>query len=156
MIQGLQLNLSEFPVQTSAPPPLKFNSKETAATDRLILELLQKNTIVECEHEEGEFISRIFLRCKSNGLWRLILDLSSYNAYISVNRFKMDTLTKTLTLITPFCHFCSLDLSDAYLVLRVHPLFYKHLHFVWCGRLMQFVCMPFRPQRITFSVYKIV
>ena len=62
---------------------------------------------------------------------------------ISAEHFKMDTLVKTLTLITQFSYFTSLDLMDTYLTLGVHPGFTKFLHFVWKDRLFQFISMPF-------------
>ena len=123
MVHGLQLNMTEFPFQDTPPKPLQFNKEEELATDSLIAELLHKNAITVCEHEPGEFISKIFLRRKSNGSWRLILDLSNFNQIISACHFQMDTLIKTLTLITPFTHFASLDLTDAYLTVAVAPPF---------------------------------
>ena len=124
--------MTEFPDQQFPPKPLHFTTEEEIATDQLVSELLHKNAINVCEHENGEFISKIFLRRKSNGLWRLILDLSSFNQIISVCHFQMDTLIKTLTLITPFAYFSSLDLTDAYLTLGVDPRFFKFLCFEWC------------------------
>ena len=61
MIHGLQLNLTEFPAQTSIAPPLKFNAEEAAATDKLVLELLEKNAIAECNHEDGYLLAGFFL-----------------------------------------------------------------------------------------------
>ena len=155
MIDGLQLNMTEFPYQQTVPKPLNFNSEEELATDQLISELLCKNAITRCEHEPGEFISKIFLRRKANGSFRMILDLSSFNQIISCSHFKMNTLVKTLTLVTPFCHFASLDLTDAYLSLEVHPLFFKFLRFEWKGQLFQFVLMPFGLKESPFRFTKL-
>ena len=135
--------MTEFPDQDHPPKPLKFNAEEELATDQLVSELLTKNAIRLCEHVPGEFISKIFLRRKENGSFRLILDLSSFNQIISAADFKMDTLSKTLTLITQFCHFSSLGLTDAYLTLVVNPLFFRFLRFEWKGTLFEFISMPF-------------
>ena len=125
------------------------------ATEDLIFQLLAKKAIQPCEPEMGQFVSRIFLRHKSNGSYRLILDLSDFNAHIAVSHFKMDTLAKTLTLVTPFCYFCSLDLADAYLIVGMDPHYYKFLRFIWKGQLMEFVCMPFGLKESPFRFTKL-
>ena len=69
MITGMDINLTELPEQNSAASPLKFSPEESAATDNLIQELLQKNAIVPCNREEGDFVSTIFLRKKRMDLF---------------------------------------------------------------------------------------
>ena len=83
------------------------------------------------------------------------MDLSSFNQIISVCHFQMDTLIKTLTLITPFAHFSSLNLTDAYLTLGVDPRYFRYLRFEWREVLYQFVSMPFGLKESPFWFQKL-
>ena len=51
-------------------------------------ELLKKGVIVECEHETVEYISPTFLREKTDGNQRLILNLKSLNKYLELSTLK--------------------------------------------------------------------
>ena len=53
--------------------------------------LLKKGVAVDCEHEAIEHISPIFLREKTDGTQRLILNLKSLNKYVGYKHFKMQT-----------------------------------------------------------------
>ena len=143
MVRGLHIDLCEFPSQTTAPSPLRFTQEEELATDHLISELLNKNAIVPSEHEPGEFISTIFLRRKSSGAYRLILNLRNFNFFVFFHHFKMDTLARILQLITQECFMGSIDLSDAYLSFFVAFVHQKLLKFMWKNKLYMFVAMPF-------------
>ena len=61
--------------------------------------LLEKGLAVECEHEPLEYISLIFLRKKTDGAQRLILNLKHLNRHLEYKHFKMQTLQTILTLI---------------------------------------------------------
>ena len=65
-------------------------------------------------HEEGEFISPIFVTPKSDGGYRLILNLKSLNEYIDIEHFKMHGLKEILKLVERNCYMTSLDIKDAY------------------------------------------
>ena len=71
-------------------------------------ELLRKGVVVECEHEVAESISPIFLREKTDGTQRLILNLKSFNKYLEYRYFKMQTLQATLTLTQPNCYMATI------------------------------------------------
>ena len=60
----------------------------------------QKGVIKFCEHEFGEYISPIFLRPKSDGSYRLILNLKELNSHLESIHFKMDNINSVLKLIT--------------------------------------------------------
>ena len=75
--------------------------------------LLKKGVAVECEHEPVKYISPIFLREKTDGIQRLILNLKHLYKNLEYKHFKMQTLT-ILTLIQPNCYMAAIDLKDAY------------------------------------------
>ena len=59
--------------------------------------------MVHCEHQQGEFISPVFLRDKNGGSHLLILNLKGLNKYLENKRFKMQTFRSVLSLIQPDC-----------------------------------------------------
>ena len=59
--------------------------------------LLKRGVAVECEHEPVEHISPIFLREKTDGTQRIILNLKNLNKYLEYKHFKMQTLQTIVT-----------------------------------------------------------
>ena len=99
-----------------------FSSEKEKAIDSEIEKLLKKGVIKECEHEEGEYISPIFLSPKKDGGYRLILNLKNLNNYVQYSHFKMETLNHILKLIKPNCYMGSLDIKDFCILLLLHTL----------------------------------
>ena len=64
-----------------------------------IQNLLKKGAIKNLSREPDEFISPIFLREKSNGGYRLILNLKKLNESVVYKNFKMETLAAIIQLI---------------------------------------------------------
>ena len=91
----------------------------------------------------GDFVSTVFLRRKLNGTYRLILNLKDFNWYVNYCHFKMESLEKILTLVTPLCFMVSVDLSDAFLVVLIFMAHRSYLKFIWNGKIYQFQAMPF-------------
>ena len=65
--------------------------------------LLKKGVVVESYHEPGEYISPIFATEKSDGGYRLILNLKKHNRLAEYKKFKMETISTILCLIRPNC-----------------------------------------------------
>ena len=55
--------------------------------------------MINTAHEEGEFISPIFLRSKPDGTNRVILNLKNLNQTLKYNQFKMETIRSVAHLI---------------------------------------------------------
>ena len=91
----------------------------------------------------GDFVSTVFLRRKPNGTYRLILNLKDFNWYVNYCHFKMESLEKILTLVTPLCLIVSVDLLDAFLVVLIFMAHRSYLKFIWNGKAYQFRAMPF-------------
>ena len=66
-----------------------------------INKLIGKCVIEYNQHEEGEFISPIFFRSKSDGTSRLTLNLKTLNKFLECNHFKMETVHSVADLIQP-------------------------------------------------------
>ena len=80
--------------------------------------IFRKGVVVECEHETV-YISLIFLREKTDGTQRLILNLKYLNKYLIYKHFKMQTLQTVLILIQPNCYMANIDLKYAYYSVKI-------------------------------------
>ena len=81
-VSGLKIDFIEHVYQTNPAPPLVFTPEEELATDKEIKSLLERGAIVQSVHEEGEFISNVFLHQKKTGGYRMILNLKKLNKYV--------------------------------------------------------------------------
>ena len=74
--------------------------------------------ITRCDHEEGEIYLPIFLKKKTDGSFRLILNWKSLNNNIEKQHFKLETITSVLNLVTSNLCFTKIDLKDAYYTIQ--------------------------------------
>ena len=98
--------------------------------------------MIESQHENGEFLSNIFLHRKKDGNYRMILNLKCFNENVSKHHFKMESLQSAVRLMKPGCYMASVDLKDAYCSVAIHQSHQKFLKFAWRGKLFQFTCLP--------------
>ena len=98
--------------------------------------------MIESQHENGEFLSNIFLHRKKDGNYRMILNLKCFNENVSKHHFKMEYLQSAVRLMKPGCYMASVDLKDAYCSVPIHQSHQKFLKFAWRGKLFQFTCLP--------------
>lgn len=141
-VNGIQICFNSEPMQTTSLYRAHFNQNDNAAIKSETESLLKKGVIEEVEHEEGEFISNIFLRKKKNGSYRMILNLKELNLSVEYHHFKMDTFEKAIKMITPNAFMASLDIKDAYYSVPIHKDYRKFLKFMWGEKLFQFTCLP--------------
>ena len=109
------------------------------------LQALLEKGAVERVHNPGSlgFYSRLFLVPKKNGSWRPIIDLSTLNSFVDIRSFKMETVTSIRNSILPDHWGVSLDLTDAYFHVPIHPRSRKYLRFCVKGQVFQFRSLPF-------------
>ena len=140
---GVKITFNEgvIPGQVNYRPSV-FNSQQHSVVLQEIASLVSKGVLIESQHEPGEFISTIFLRPKSDGSFRLILNLKELNESVEHHHFKMDTLDTVVRMMKPGCYMASVDLKDAYYTVPVHEEHQKFLKFVFNGCLYQFTCLP--------------
>lgn len=143
-IRGLKLEFIDQlpPIQYHPPHQIQFSPAEMADVDTEIGKLLKKGVLVESSHEIGEFICTIFTRPKKDGSRRMIFNLKPLNEYITYHKFKMDTLKTALTLVNKQCFMASLDIKDAYYMVRIHPDDRKYLKFHWRDKLFAYTALP--------------
>ena len=89
IVSGLPLELEKLPPEkpTSKFIVSGFSKKENQFINEELSILLEKGVIKECDHEPGEYISPIFLTPKSDGSFRLILNLKKLNEYMPCVHF---------------------------------------------------------------------
>ena len=109
-----------------------------------IMEMVNKEALEEVKFPYGKgFYSRIFVVPKPNGKWRPIIDLKSLNNYVKIPTFKMESIQSVWTQLLPGNFTFSIDLTDAYFHVPVHPDYRKYLRIVHRGRVYQFKALPF-------------
>lgn len=107
-----------------------------------ISKLLSLGAIIESSPQPC-FASRVFLVPKSSGCERVVIDLSSLNNHIAAKTFRMLDIAKIRNAIPRHSLFTSVDLSNAFYHMPIHPRFQKYLAFTFQGRLFHFKSMPF-------------
>ena len=149
-------NLIRFPLIVSE---YKAPQKDQALAD-CIQSLLLKNAIERVENVKSlGFYSRLFLVPKPHQRWRPVIDLSRLNTFLHVEKFKMETPESIRTSLIPGGWVASIDLSDAYLHIPIHPNSRKFLRFCHRSQVFQFTSLPFglatAPQVFTMVVKEV-
>ena len=142
-VTGFRFILDDTPMQIGLPREYKFNKAQSQFIDDHIKELVQKGAIAEIWSLEDCFVSNIFLRPKPNASFRMILDLSELNRFLTKIHFKMDTLDTAGDMVFKGAWMASIDLQDAFYTIPVHKDHQKLLVFQWKGRFFKFVVLPF-------------
>ena len=88
-----------------------------------------------------------------------VIDLSRLNTFLHVEKFKMETPESIRTSLIPGEWVSSIDLSDAYLHIPIHPNSRKYLRFCYKSQVFQFTSLPFglatAPQVFTMIVKEV-
>ena len=93
-----------------------------------IQSLLSKNAIERAENLKSlGFYRHLFLIHKPHQRWRPVIDLSRLNTFLLVERFKMETPESIRASLIPGEWVSSIDLSDNYLHIPIHPNIRKFL-----------------------------
>lgn len=133
---------NEPPIQFRYPQNLIKSQTEIKIAQEELDKLEKLNVIEKSEHEQGEYISNIFLRPKKDGSHRLILNLKGLNEFIEYHHFKMDTIQSALNLRRPNCYMASIDLRHAYYSVPFAKEHQKYLKFKFQGNLMAYTYLP--------------
>jgi hypothetical protein len=144
--EGYSLNFVKLPKLSDHPVCFRerVDPLRIAAKDLIIKEFFQKGAIEVVPLPLGPgFYSSVFLVPKPNGKWRLIINLRPLNKYLVRLKFKMLTTRELALTLEKGMWATSIDLSDAYLHIPIHPQSRKYLRFVHNGVAYQFRALPF-------------
>jgi hypothetical protein len=132
--------LSKVPIDFSRPK----NSEICLAMEEQIDKLLRIEAVelVQDISTPG-YYSRFFIVPKKEpGKWRAILDLSVLNQQVEKEKFKMETAESIRGYLSQGDWATSLDLTDAYRHIMIHPQFRKYLRFVFQNKVYQYRSLP--------------
>ena len=96
--------------------------------------LYSVSSVKECNRKGGKckisgFYSHLFLVPKPHQRWRPVTDLSRFNTFLHIEKFKMETPESIRTSLIPGEWVSLIDLSDTYLHIPIHPNSRKYLRF---------------------------
>ena len=142
-ICGYQVELVDKPDQTFIPSPIKFSNSEEEAINQEIMDFAQKGIIEPVvDSDPDDFISNIFVRPKSDGGIRVILNLKPFNLkYVDKIHFKMESLKSAVNAMTINCYFASVDLKWAFYHIKLRNIERKYFRFYWRGQKYQFTAL---------------
>jgi hypothetical protein len=72
----------------------------------------------------------------------MIFNLTRLNEFVEYHKFKMETLDTAIKMVTRNAFMASLDFTDAYYTLPIHPEHQKFLKFRFDGQLYKFLAVP--------------
>ena len=139
-VRGYKIDFLLTLVQFTIPRTINFSAQEGANVNAQISKFLEKGIIVHRSHEEGEFISNIFMRPKRDRSSRMILNRNDLYTFVCFHHFKMDSIHTYSQLMRPRCYMASIDLRDAYYSVPIAKEHQKYLKFIWQRNLYQFTC----------------
>ena len=160
-VQQLHTTGYKIPFHTM-PPRVRINTKEDPKTaqvmDEKVRELLREGVVSRAgaaQRQEGNILPAFLLK-KSSGGHRFIHDLRLTNLGARFPRRKLKTrLHKVLLLIKQHAWLASLDLKNAYYLVKLHPDSRKWVQFSWRGTVYRFNRLPMglSPSMHVFSAY---
>lgn len=143
-IQGYKIPFIVEPSQTSEPQNNACNSQsQIKIIDQCVSQLLSAEFISPCEFCENQFVSPIFTVPKPNGTHRFILNLKELNKFIKTDHFKMEDYRTALRLLNRNDFMATIDIKDAYFLIRINKPDRKKLRFRWKSQLYEFNVLPF-------------
>lgn len=142
MVKGAEIPLEDLPDISKNHIKNQVEGDKFDDIDKEIQKLLKLGVIEESLHEVDEIISPIFVRPKSDGSLRIILNLKRFNENVSYTHFKMENLFSASDMMKKDCYLASVDLRHAYYSVPIDKKFRKYLKFRWRNRLYEYTCFP--------------
>ena len=136
--------ISPPPLRSQPIPIIPYNQDQRLLLNQEIEELLNKGAIERVNQPSFPgFYSSMFVIPKRNGGFRPVFNLKKLNQFIHAPHFKMETLQEVTKLIKESDYLTSIDLSDAFLHIPVHPDSRAYLRLHWNNQTYQFCTTPF-------------
>ena len=143
--QGLRLPFVNFPPLTHVPSAIKLplNVAKRQVLLKEVESLLRKEALEVVPDPSPGFYSHLFTVPKRSGGFRPVIDLKCLNKFIHCPHFHMETDRAIRAQLSQGEWTTSIDLSDAYLHIPIHPAFKKFLRINIMGTTYQFTAMCF-------------
>ena len=143
---GYRLPFLSTPPLSDAPLPMPSYSPTSikgAALEEVTLALVAKGAVELAPLPSPGFYSRLFVVWKTSGSWRPVIDLSHLNRFVDVSHFQMETIQSVLLSVRQGDWMASIDLTEAYLQVPIHPSSRHLLRFVFRDQVYQFKALCF-------------
>lgn len=140
---GYSIPFDQTIFQKPRPKEKRWLKKEFDFISKMKSELIEKGAISKCMHAGNEFISSIFLELKSNGGFRLILNLQELNKLIYTQNFKLKDCWTAAKLLKQNFWMRKIDLKDAYHTEAICKNDREFLRFPFNNILYEFESLPF-------------
>ena len=144
--EGYCLNFRNQPPLTNYPVIRSkyLNREKQEFLIKAVYQMIEKRAITPVQKVTSlGFYSHLFLVPKPGKKWRPVIDLSVVNSYLHVPTSKMETAENIRDSLQEGEWVTSLDLTDAYFHIPIHPRFQKYLRFNVGDRSYQFTALPF-------------
>ena len=115
------------PQQGAIPPTIQLDAQKTQALTKEVKDLAGKAAIQRAQPSREGFTSPLFLVPKSDGSWRLVINLKALNKFVITRHFKMESVRAVKGIMQEGDWMIKLDLKDAYLSVPIHPTHQKFL-----------------------------
>ena len=143
---GYRLDFKILPKLSKIPLILSkyHNKNKDGALHEAVQAILAKKAITHVRKPSTlGYYSRLFLVPKPMKRWRPVIDLSMLNNHLHVPTFKMETAESIRKSIRQGEWVTSIDLTDAYFHVPIHPQSQKYLRFQTKKGVFQFQALPF-------------
>ena len=110
--------------------------------DEQVRDMLAAGAIV-AEHSRPWVVSPLSVVPKAGGKFRLILDLRRVNSFLAGASFRMESLTALTDIAAPGDCMISVDQTQGYYHVAMHPSAHRYMGFEWRGRYYTFRVLPF-------------
>ena len=143
---GYRLDFKLLPKLSKIPLILSkyHNKNKDGALHEAVQAMLTKKVIVHVRKPTSlGYYSRLFLVPKRLKRWRPVIDLSILNSHLNEPTFKMETPESIRKSIQKGEWVISIDLTDAYFHVPIHPQSQKYLRFQTRKGVFQFWALPF-------------
>ena len=127
---GLSINFEYIPHKCS-PHRYPRTLEEASAINNEVKKLLLKGVIIPTSIEKQNFFSNIFVRPKTDGTYRMILNLKALNFSVNAAHFKMESIHNVIQMVQHNSWMTSVDLKDAFYSTPVKMEHQKFLKFPW-------------------------
>lgn len=142
-VSGLKIPFLSAPLQVSVPREPTRSDKETIILSDCVSKLLSSGAISAVKPCKGQFISNVFTVPKSDGSYRLVINLKYLNQFVKAEHFKLEDQKTVARVLHHNVYLATLDLKDAYFLVPVALSDRKYLRFTFRDHFYEFSCLPF-------------
>lgn len=141
-LKGYKIPFVSEVVQIQPPKETVWSTSEIQIISKELDRLLALGFIRQGKPAAGQFLSSIFVVPKSDGSFRLILNIKKLNCFLRTEHFKLEDEKAVRRIICPDDYLSTLDLKDAYHLIPVDEDDRKFLRFRFLGVIYEYTCMP--------------